>query len=239
MCSPRCASHSPGTMDRSHLMTHGAIPCTACGRFHTVGNDLAILLNKDTFVSGAAVFTISEASTSKDTSGLAALVVRGLLRRPSVVDSPTVTFCSFHLHHKIAKKRYAWHMISIGSDFNMSAFSTLGDVFSDPEFAAFGNSLLWGLGGLDEICRESTEFIIMPRHPHTWRLHAHGWHKFDNADMGFGPRDLTAHFPAFLHLRVTNLPGFDSIMQRSRSSTTTACGEGGGQAGAQTTSQTT
>ena len=56
-----------------------------CGRFHAVilqvagdhvphisenfhtftdGNDLAILLNKDTFVSGAAVFTISEVSTS-------------------------------------------------------------------------------------------------------------------------------------------------------------------------------
>ena len=31
--------------------------------------------------------------------------------------------------------------------------------------------------------------------------------------MGFGPRDLTAHFPAFLHLRVTNLPRPDSIMR--------------------------
>ena len=35
-----------------------------------------------------------------------------------------------------------------GGDFNMSAFSTVGDVFSDPEFAAPGNSLLWGLGVL-------------------------------------------------------------------------------------------
>ena len=41
------------------------------------GNDLAILLNKDPLVSGAAVFSISEASTSKDTWGLVALVVRG------------------------------------------------------------------------------------------------------------------------------------------------------------------
>ena len=31
----------------------------------------------------------------------------------------------------------------------MSAFSTLGDVFSDP---APGNSLLWVLGGLNDTC---------------------------------------------------------------------------------------
>ena len=38
----------------------------------------------------------------------------------------------------------------IGSDFNMSALSTVGDVFSDPEFSAPGNSFLWGLGALEE-----------------------------------------------------------------------------------------
>ena len=32
---------------------------------------------------------------------------------------------------------------TIGGDFNMSTFSTVGDVFSDPEFAAPGYSLLW------------------------------------------------------------------------------------------------
>ena len=37
----------------------------------------------------------------------------------------------------------------IGGDLNMSAFSTVGDVFSDPEFLAPGNSFLWGLGALD------------------------------------------------------------------------------------------
>ena len=128
--------------------------------FHTYtdGNDLAILLNEETFVSGAAVFLIPEASTSRDTWGLAAFVVRGLLRRPSVVDSPTVTFCSVHLHNKVAKKRVAStsllqrlreHMMNhsvdfVGGDFNMSAFSTVGDVFSGPEFAAPGNSPLCG-----------------------------------------------------------------------------------------------
>ena len=34
----------------------------------------------------------------------------------------------------------------IGGDFHMSAFSTVGDVFADPEFSAPGNSFLWGLG---------------------------------------------------------------------------------------------
>ena len=33
----------------------------------------------------------------------------------------------------------------IGGDFNMSAFSTVGEVFADPEFSAPGNSLLWVL----------------------------------------------------------------------------------------------
>ena len=34
----------------------------------------------------------------------------------------------------------------IGGDFNMSAFSTVGDVSTDAEFSAPGNSLLWGTG---------------------------------------------------------------------------------------------
>ena len=113
--------------DRAHE-NHTQIIPAACGRFHAVilqevvdhvphisecfhtntdGNDLAISLNKDTFVSGAAVVPISEASTSKGTWGLAALVVRGSVRRSSVADSPTVTFCSVHLHNTVAEKRDA------------------------------------------------------------------------------------------------------------------------------------
>ena len=86
-------------------------------------------------------------------------VVRGLLRRPSFSGSPTVTLCSVHLHNVVAKKRDAStdllrrlhaHMAQndvdfIGGDFNTSAFSTVGDVFADPEFSAPGNSLFWGL----------------------------------------------------------------------------------------------
>ena len=49
----------------------------------------------------------------------------------------------------------------IGSDFN-SALSTVGDVFSDPEFSAPGDSFLSGLGALKEQYRECTGFLIMP-----------------------------------------------------------------------------
>ena len=50
----------------------------------------------------------------------------------------------------------------IGCDFSMSALSTVGDVFSDPEFSAPGNSFLWGLGALEEQYRERTGFLIVP-----------------------------------------------------------------------------
>ena len=51
----------------------------------------------------------------------------------------------------------------------------------------------------------------MPKRPYEWRADSHGCHKFDNAALGFGPRDQSAHLPVFLHLRTTNLPGPDSI----------------------------
>ena len=104
----------------------------------------------------------------------------------------------------------------------MSAFSTVGDVFSDPEFSATGNSFLWGLGALEEPNRERTGFLILPKRPCDWRVDTHGCYKYDNTAFGFGPRDQTAHLPVFLHLRTTNLPGPNSIMrseqaQQSRS----------------------
>ena len=82
------------------------------------------------------------------------LIVRGLLRRPSLSGTPTVTFCSVHIHNVVAKKRDAsthllrrlhgymkqYNVDFIGGDFNVSAFSTVGDVFSDPEFSAPGKS---------------------------------------------------------------------------------------------------
>ena len=54
-------------------------------------------------------------------------------------------------------------LTSLVGDFNMSAFSTLGDVFSDPGFSAPGNSFLWVLGALEEQHRECAGFLIMPK----------------------------------------------------------------------------
>ena len=220
----------PARKNPTHILA------AACGRFHAVilqeASDHAPRVS-DQFIAYnpvVLVFTISEASSSKDMWRMAALVVRGLLRRPSLSGSPTVTFCSVHVHNKVAKKRdastsllqrlYA-HMVQhnvdfIGGDFNMSAFSTVGGVFSDPEFRAPGNALLWGVGGLDDSCKDCTSFLIMPKRPYDWRVDAHGCYKFDNADLGFAPRDQTARFPVFLHLRVTNLPGPDSITRSSQ-----------------------
>ena len=104
------------------------IVSAACGKFHAVilqeagdhvphipdqfmaytGNtDLAILLNKDTFEPDPKVLTYKVDSTSKGTWGMVLLIVRGLLRRPSLSGSPTVTFCSVHIHNVVAKKRDA------------------------------------------------------------------------------------------------------------------------------------
>ena len=155
------------------------------------------------------------------------LIVRALLRSSSLARTPTVTFCSVHIHNVVAKKRDAStellqrlcgymkeHNVDfIGDDFNMSAFSTVGDVFSDPEFSAPGNSFLRGLGALEEPNRECAGFLIMPKRPYEWRVDSHGCYKYDTAALGFGPRDQTAHLPVFLHLRTTNLPGPDSIMR--------------------------
>ena len=223
------------------------IVSAACGKFHAVilqessdhvphisayflaytdNTDLAILLNKDTFEPDPFVTSFKVDSTRKNTWGMVLLIVRALLRRPSLSGSPTVTFCSAHIHNVVAKKRDAstellqflhskmleYKVDFIGGDFNMSAFSTVSDVFSDPEFSAPGHSL-WRLGALDEQYRECTGFLIMPKRPYEWRVDSHGCYKFDNAALGLGPRDQSAHLPVFLHLRNTNLPGPSSIMR--------------------------
>ena len=57
---------------------------------HTGNTDLAILLNKNTFEPDPMVFAFNKDSTSKGTWGMALLIVRGLLRRPSHSGTPTV-----------------------------------------------------------------------------------------------------------------------------------------------------
>ena len=119
------------------------------------------MLKKNTFEPNAA-YSFNEASTSKDTWGMVLIIVRGLLRRPSLSGTPAVTFCSVHINNVVAKKRDAstdplrrlhgymmQHNVDfMGDDFNMSFFSTVDDVFADPEFSAPRNSFLWGLGAL-------------------------------------------------------------------------------------------
>ena len=196
-------------------------------RAYTDNTDLAILLNKDTFEPDPFVISFKVESSSKNTWGMVLLIVRALLRRPSISGSPTVTFRSAHIHNVVAKKRDAstellqflhskmleYKVDFIGGDFNMSAFSTVSDVFSDPEFSAPGHSCLWGLGALDEQHRECTGFLIMPKRPYEWRVDSHGCYKIDNCALGLGPRDQSAHLPVIFHLRNTDIPGPNSAMR--------------------------
>ena len=163
---------------------------------YTGNTDLAILLSKHTFEPNSPVFVFNEASTSKDTWSMVMLIVRGLFRRPSLSGTlqsrfapytPKKRDASTDLLRRLHGYMHQHNVDFVGGDFNMSAFSTVGDVFSDPEFAAPGNSLLWGLGGLDDTSRECTGFLIMPKRPYEWRIDAHGCHQYDNAELGFGP----------------------------------------------------
>ena len=194
---------------------------------HTLATRTSPSCSTRTFEPDPTVLAFRENFTSKGTWGMVLLIVRALLRRPSLSGTPKVTFCSVHIHNVVAKKRDAstdllrrlhgymkQHNIDfIGGDFNMSAFSTVGDVFWDTEFSAPGNSFLWELGALEEPNRERTGFLIMPKRPYDWRVDTHGCYKYDKTALGFGHRDQTTHLPVFLHLRTTNLPGPNSIMR--------------------------
>ena len=72
-------------------------------RVYTDNMDLAILLNKDTFEPDPMVLAFKADSTSKNTWGMVLLIVRGLLRRTSLSGTPTVTFCSVHIHNVVPK----------------------------------------------------------------------------------------------------------------------------------------
>ena len=152
-------------------------------------------------------------------------VARGLLRRPSLSGRPTVTFCSVHFHNVVAKKRDAStdllrrlqaHMAQydadfIGGDFNMGAFSTVGDVFADPEISAPGNSLLWGLVPWATQIASVLGFSSWPSarmngmwmHTAATNSATRIWH--------LGPETPRPTFLFFLHLRTTKFPGPDSI----------------------------
>ena len=152
--------------------------------------------------------------------------------------------------HKVAMKgdaapsisrRFHAHMLHhevdfIGGDVNMSAFSTVGDVFSVGEFSAPGKPHKKGIQGLDESHKERTGFFIMPRRPYTRGAHKHGCHMFDCEDLGFAPSGLTAHFPVLLLLSVTNPPQPTAVSHAAPKPSSVAL-TGRRQAGTQTPSQ--
>ena len=168
----------------------------------TDNSDLAILLIKDTFELGGVSFPITESSTSQDTWGLAAPVVRGI-RRPSAADSPTVTFCSFFTTKlpNNAMPQLPCCAVHRGLQHECLLHRPLG------------------VGGLDVSYKDSTGFLIMLRRPYTWSVHKHGYYKFDNEVLRFAPSDLTAHYPVFLHLCVTSLFGPISITRSAQAQT--------------------
>ena len=100
------------------------------------------------------------------------LCCKWLATTPLSCGLTTVTFCSVHIHKKNAKKcvaatcllqRLRAHMVLrkvdfVGGDFNTSALSTVGDVFSDTDFMAPGNALLWGIGAWMNYARTARAF---------------------------------------------------------------------------------
>ena len=90
----------------------------------------------------------------------------------------------------------------------MSAFSTVGDVFADPAFSALVTRSCVALVPWKSLTANALGFSSCP---YKWRVDSHGCYKFNNADLALGPRDTTAHFPIFLHLRTTNFPAPDRI----------------------------
>ena len=160
-------------------------PVITCAKSRTIAytgdTDLAILPNRNTFEPNAAAVAFHEASTSN-------CAVLPFLVLP--------LFCSVHIRNVAAKKRDAStallrrlhaHMTQhevdfIGGDFNMSAFSIVGGVFADPKCSAPGNSLLWGLGVLEDSNRKRhmngvwihTAAPNSKRGPCTWTPCHHG-----------------------------------------------------------------
>ena len=81
----------------------------------------------------------------------------------------------------------------IGGDFNMSAFSTVGDVFTMKNSQRLAIHFCGDL--VDWRNRECAGFLLMPKRPYEWRVHSHGCYKKDNTLLGLGPRDQSAHLP--------------------------------------------
>ena len=95
----------------------------------------------------------------------------------------------------------------------MSAFSTVSDVFSDPEFQHLvirvcGDSVRW----MNSIVSALGSSSCPSAHMNGVWIHMAAT-SLTMQRLVLGPRDQSAHLPVFLHLRNTNLPGPSSIMR--------------------------
>ena len=191
---------------------------------YTGNTDLAILLNKYTFEPDPTVVAFKADSTSKGAWGMVLLIVRGLLRRPALSGTPTVTFCSVQIHNVVAKKRDASNELLqrlhgymkkhnvdfIGSDFNMSALSTVSRIQS------FQHLVIRFCGDLVRWTSSTVSALGSSSYP---RAHMSGvWIHMAATSLTMQrlASDLVTKqltLPVFLHLRTTNLPGPSSIMR--------------------------
>ena len=154
------------------------------------------------------------------------LIVRGLLRRPSLSGTPTVTFCSVHIHNVVAKKRDAStellqflhakmleHNVDfIGGNFNMSASPRSATCSRIPSFQllvnhACGDSVLWTSNIVNVLVSSSCPNAHMNG---VW-IHMAAT-SLTMLRLALDP-EISLLTSLFLHLRNTNLPGPSSIMR--------------------------
>ena len=115
-----------------------------------------------------------------------------LFFRFSLSGTPTVTFCSAHIHNVVAKKRDASTELypQLVTCSRIHSFQHLVIRFC-------GDLVRWKSSTVSALGSSS----CLSAHMSEWRVDSHGCCKFDNAALGLGPRDQSAHLPVFLHLR--------------------------------------
>ena len=92
-------------------------------RAYTDNTDLAILLNKDTFEPDPVVLTFKADSASKNTWSMVLLIVRAMLRRPSLSGTPTVTFARYI--STMLWPRNVMHPLSFSNSFMPKCWNTM------------------------------------------------------------------------------------------------------------------
>ena len=106
--------------------------------------------------------------------------------------------------------------------------------FSDPEFMAPGSIPLWGAGGLEGEDTDCTGFPMHAPTPVLLVCQKPRIHTFKNAQLGLNERDESTHYPVFMHLLATHLPGGTRASLRSERSSSKKEPEGGNEKRSQT-----